>query len=75
MNKVDVFEIVVRSIGLLIFLRGASGVFHVTLLRSGISKWNSKASPKAYLSWIVAYLLAGVFLMFYAEGIARMFTP
>ena len=74
MNKSEVFEVVVRSIGLIVFLRGMASLSWAALIKAGAPDRYRKRFPLRYrFLWAAGYLVIGVLLMGWAEGIAKMF--
>ena len=74
MSKVDLFEVLIRTIGFIVFLRGVMGLYWMVLGLSRAVSFNSKYPPRAWIARVAAYLVASVVLMGLAEGIARTFS-
>jgi len=73
-NQRELFDVVVRTIGLLVLLRGLWWTFHSVMAAIKVTPGPPEgASWKTYIRHGIAYAVLGGLLMAYAEGISRLF--
>jgi hypothetical protein len=77
MKKFELFEVLIRTIGFIVFLKGLYGVCWAFWAATRPVKLRRVGDPQYtwwnYVSSAAPFLLAGLLLMAWAEGIARMF--
>jgi hypothetical protein len=72
-NQRELFDVIVRTIGLLVLLRGLWWLHFSALAAFPYSGPPEDATWKSYIRPGIIYSIVGVLLIAYAEGISRLF--